>query len=84
MSSDLHSRVWTLSLYGKVSCAMTYASISAPGVPVSWGKKIWVAYIPPSHSILTWRVLHDKLSIDAALRTCGFIFLLVVDLASLF
>jgi len=33
-----------------------------------------VTYIPPSRSILAWRVLHDKLSTDAALCTRGFIF----------
>ena len=74
VSLDLDSRVWTLSLDGEVLCAAAYASMGGSGVPVSWGKQIWVGYIPPSHSILVWHVLHDKLSTDATLCSRGFVF----------
>ena len=59
---------------GEVSCAAAYVYIRGPDVHVSWEKHGWAAYIPLSSSILTWRVLHGKLSTDVALRDWGFIF----------
>lgn len=38
---------------------------------VHWGKLIWNAHIPPSRSLLLWRVIHNRLPTDENLATRG-------------
>ena len=35
---------------------------------VSWAKKIWTDFIPPSRSLFIWRLIHGKLSSDDKLK----------------
>ncbi|GMN59921.1 hypothetical protein TIFTF001_029010 [Ficus carica] len=60
--------VWTCSLDGKVTCAGACASLIHAGNLISCGKQIRAAFIPPSRYILTWKLLHDKLPTDQALK----------------
>ncbi|GMN51118.1 hypothetical protein TIFTF001_020275 [Ficus carica] len=73
-STESDVKVWTRSLDGKVTCAGAYASLIHAANLVSWGKQIWAAFIPPSRSILTWKLLHGKLPTDQALKERGFVF----------
>jgi hypothetical protein len=36
-----------------------------------WAKNIWSIDIPPSKSLVSWRLIHDKLPIDDNLRVRG-------------
>jgi len=35
---------------------------------VSWGKLIWSIHIPPTKSLLSWRLMHDKVPCDDNLK----------------
>ncbi|KAK3199187.1 hypothetical protein Dsin_022602 [Dipteronia sinensis] len=37
------------------------------------GKHIWASFIPPSRSVLIWRLFHGKIPTDIALRARGYI-----------
>ncbi|KAK0575059.1 hypothetical protein LWI29_033415 [Acer saccharum] len=73
VSTDPDSLVWTCSLDGVVSCKSAYDSLSEIGSSVFWGKQIWASFIPPSRSVLIWRLFHGKIPTDIALRARGFI-----------
>ncbi|KAK0572334.1 hypothetical protein LWI29_030054 [Acer saccharum] len=73
VSTDPDSLVWTCSLDGVVSCKSAYDSLSEVGSSVFWGKQIWASFIPPSRSVLIWRLFHGKIPTDIALRARGFI-----------
>ena len=67
-STESDVMVRTCSLDGKVTCAGACASLIHAGNLVSCGEQIWAAFIPPSRSILTWKLLDDKLPTDQALK----------------
>ncbi|KAK0599983.1 hypothetical protein LWI29_010426 [Acer saccharum] len=73
VSTDPDSLVWTCSLDGVVSCKSAYDSLSEVRSSVFWGKQIWASFIPPSRSVLIWRLFHGKIPTDIALRARGFI-----------
>ena len=74
VSTDPDSLVWTCFLDGVVSCKSTYDSLSEVRSSVFWGKKICASFIPPSHSVLIWRLFHGKIPTDIALHARGYIF----------
>jgi len=45
-----------------------------PGQNIQWAKEAWCADIPPSKSLMTWRLIHNKLPTDdnLTLRGCNF------------
>jgi len=53
-----HCASWVLSL--KEAYMFKYGS--SQNIP--WEKQIWCANIPPSKSLMTWRLMHNKLPID--------------------
>ncbi|KAK3184210.1 hypothetical protein Dsin_031496 [Dipteronia sinensis] len=73
VSTDPDSLVWTCSLDGVVSCKSAYDSLSEVRSSVFWGKQIWASFIPPSRSVLIWRLFHGKIPTDIALRARGYI-----------
>ncbi|KAK3204926.1 hypothetical protein Dsin_018972 [Dipteronia sinensis] len=40
---------------------------------IFWGKQIWASFIPPSRSVLIWRLFHGKIPTNIALRARGYI-----------
>ena len=54
-----------------MTCSNTYTSLIESTRSSSWGKSIWATYIPPSHSFLLWRILHDKLPTEEAIASRG-------------
>ncbi|KAK2655634.1 hypothetical protein Ddye_008686 [Dipteronia dyeriana] len=73
VSTDPDSLFWTCSLDGSVSCKSAYTSLSKVRSSVFWGKQIWASFIPPSRSILVWRLFHGKIPTDIVLRARGYI-----------
>ncbi|KAK2654916.1 hypothetical protein Ddye_007968 [Dipteronia dyeriana] len=71
VSTDPDSLVWTCSLDGFVSCKSVCASLSEVR---SSCMQIWASFIPPSCSVLIWRLFHGKIPTDIALRVRGYIF----------
>ncbi|PON81274.1 hypothetical protein TorRG33x02_229060, partial [Trema orientale] len=57
----LDALYWLGSLDGRVTYSDAYASLSDSPVVCSWGKQNWSSFIPPSSSVLLWRILHDQL-----------------------
>jgi len=35
-----------------------------PVVPCGWGKSIWSSYLPPSKTLVNWKVFHGRLPTD--------------------
>ncbi|KAK3221277.1 hypothetical protein Dsin_008302 [Dipteronia sinensis] len=74
VSPDMDSLVWTCSLDGVVSCKAVYGSFSEARSSVSWGKKIWAAFIPLLGLSSLGIFIHGKIPSDAALHAHGFIY----------
>lgn len=57
--------IWSKTHDGDLSFKDSYLfHCSPPAQSVNWGKFIWNASIPPSKSLLMWRILHDKMPTD--------------------
>jgi hypothetical protein len=46
----------------------SYIFQSPPGQKIPWAKLIWSSSIPPSKSLLLWRILHNKIPTDDCLK----------------
>ncbi|XP_057808794.1 uncharacterized protein LOC131023266 [Salvia miltiorrhiza] len=55
-------RFWKLSLSGEVSAALAFAANSHCFPKVCWGRWIWEKFIPERRSLLTWRIIHRRLT----------------------
>jgi len=42
-----------------------------PGVPYGWGKFILSLYIPPSKTLVLWKVFHERLPTDHHIQNKG-------------
>jgi len=64
--------IWKKSRDGNLSFkdAYIFHTSSQPQF-VSWAKSIWHAAIPPSKSLLVWRIIHGKISTDDHLAKRG-------------
>jgi ribonuclease HI len=63
-----HNSTGTLSLNDAFEFKRTHLP------KLDWTKSIWSSDIPPSKSLLAWRLMHDKLPTDEnlSLRGCSF------------
>ncbi|KAK3229362.1 hypothetical protein Dsin_001243 [Dipteronia sinensis] len=64
--------VWPHSREGSVSCKAAYSRMFHDIPQVPWWRDVWSRYIPPSHSVLSWRFLLDWLPTEDRLCRFGF------------
>ncbi|XP_058785059.1 uncharacterized protein LOC131659970 [Vicia villosa] len=65
--------VWTCTADGILSTKVDYDFIMKPIVSASWSSFPW-DNCTPSHSLLVWRFIHNKIPSDENLNSCGFCF----------
>ena len=63
--------VWLESSNGKLSFKDAYIFIDTPSQCLQWARCVWSPNIPPSKSLLVWRVMNDKVLVDEKLREKG-------------
>jgi ribonuclease HI len=64
-------RYWNLTDSGNLSLKEAYSFKCHHSAQLHWAKLIWCKDIPPSKSLLAWRLMHDKLPTDDNLRLRG-------------
>ena len=57
-------RIWSPADNGLMSLKAAYTFHAPDGQHTSWGKIIWNSAIPPSKSLLIWRIFHNRLPTD--------------------
>ncbi|CAK8576871.1 unnamed protein product [Lathyrus sativus] len=62
---------WSRSDSGDITVKDAYSYCKHSGNACVWGNSIWHSNIPPSHSILFWRVINNRVPTDDVLRHCG-------------
>jgi len=55
---------WILDESGRFTLKSARNFFLEPGVSCGWGKLIWSSFIPPSKSLVLWKVFHGWLSTD--------------------
>ncbi|RZB80665.1 hypothetical protein D0Y65_030385 [Glycine soja] len=68
------------STNGRLNLKETYKHVCHSNQPLPLFKRIWYPQIPPSASSLIWRIIHNKLPSQGALRNKGFF---IVSMCSL-
>jgi hypothetical protein len=63
--------VWKGSADGELSAKIAYEFKRHHLPNLDWAKSIWCIDIPPSKSLITWRLMHDKLATDENLKLRG-------------
>jgi hypothetical protein len=63
--------IWKHSPSGSLSLKDAYNFVRPPDHLYSWAKLIWNTSIPPSKSLLLWRLFHNKLPTDENLTLRG-------------
>lgn len=63
--------VWKDSSTDCLTLKEAYIHKSIPGNNIHWANKTWSPYIPPSKSLLAWRIMHDRMSTDEKLMEKG-------------
>jgi hypothetical protein len=63
--------VWKNSNNGDLSFKETFEFKYGIGQNITWAKTIWSPDIPPSKSLLVWRLMHNKVPTDDNLMTRG-------------
>jgi hypothetical protein len=63
--------VWRPSSFGDLTFKDAYLFNVELGNQLSWAKTIWSIDIPPTKSLLVWRLMHDKTPTDENLMFRG-------------
>lgn len=63
--------VWIHTTDGDLTAKQAFLFLRGPSPMVDWTSLIWQPCIPPSHSFIFWRLMHQKLPTDEQLRSCG-------------
>jgi hypothetical protein len=63
--------IWKHTDDGDLSLKQAYDFILPQVQELHWAKLVWNADIPPSRSLLAWRLMHEKLPTDENLMTRG-------------
>ena len=69
--SSTDDYVCRFSSTGLVTCKAAYNHIRVHMPKVSWSREVWRHYLPPTHSFLTWRILHRKIPTVDVLQAKG-------------
>jgi len=62
---------WTLKDSGNFTLKSTRKFFMDPEVPCGWGKIIWSKYIPPSKTLVLWKLFHGWLPTDQHIQHIG-------------
>ena len=62
---------WILDESGHFTLKSARTFFLKPGVPRGWGKFIWSSFIPPTKSLVLWKVFHGRLPIDQHIQNKG-------------
>ncbi|GAU48375.1 hypothetical protein TSUD_405370 [Trifolium subterraneum] len=65
-------QVWNNTISGNLSLKDAFYFKRHHFAQFHWAKTIWCKDIPPSKSLLAWRLMHDKLPTDDNLRLRGY------------
>jgi ribonuclease HI len=65
------SLAWKHSVTGDLSLKQAYLLKDHQLPQLQWAKSIWCKDIPPSKSLIAWRLMHEKLPTDENLRLRG-------------
>lgn len=63
--------VWNNTTHGVLTLKEAYMFKTPGGQNVHWSKLVWNQDIPPTKSLLTWRLMHQRLSTDDNLMLRG-------------
>jgi len=63
--------VWIDTTNGSLSFKDAYVFKDTYTPAIHWAKCIWSPHIPPSKSLLTWRLMNDKMPVDGNLKQRG-------------
>jgi len=63
--------VWAKAKTGNLTLKEAYLHKSPIGHKLHWARRIWSADIPPTKSLLSWRIMHDRVPTDDKLRERG-------------
>ena len=62
---------WILDESGRFTLKSARTFFLEPGVPCGWGKFIWSSDIPPSKTLVFWKVFHGRLPTDHHIQSKG-------------
>ena len=62
---------WILDESGRFSLKSDKTFFLEPGVPCGWGKFIWSSSIPPSKTLILWKIFHGRLPTDQHIHNKG-------------
>jgi len=80
---DLEDKLlWTPSHSGQLSFKESHLFKTHGGQQLNWAKVIWSPDIPPSKSMLAWRLMQDKIPTNDKLKHRGFIMASICSLCS--
>lgn len=71
MEDKEHKLIWNHNSNGELMMRDSYTFKNQPVNTHNWAKLIWSKDIPPSKSILTWRLIHDKVPTNEKLQQRG-------------
>jgi hypothetical protein len=63
--------IWKHSNNGELSFKQAFEFKYGTGQNIKWAKSLWCPEIPPSKSLLVWRIMHRKIPIDDKLLHRG-------------
>ena len=63
--------VWSDSKTGNLTLKEAFTHLTPPGQHLQWAKKVWSVDFPPSKSLLSWRLMHDRVPTDDQLMKRG-------------
>jgi len=62
---------WILDEFGCLTLKSAMTFFSEPRIFCGWGKSIWSSYIPPSKTLVLWKVFHGRLPTDQHIQNKG-------------
>lgn len=63
--------IWMATTNGSLSFKDAYAFMDATSPLIHWANCIWSPYIPPSKSLMAWRIMNDKMPVDESQKQRG-------------
>jgi len=60
-----------LNEFGRFTLKLARTFFLDPKAPYGWGKFIWSSYLPPSKTLVIWKVFHGQLPTDQHIQNKG-------------
>lgn len=73
---------WCDSISGNLNFKDAFSFLNPPASPLNWSKLIWKHFIPPSKSLLLWRLIHKRMPTDENLQARGCITVSICSLCN--